>query len=242
MVKGSAQYRMVVMPYRPMRRIFNYVVGTLLLLLVAGFCFFYGYDQGARAAPQIGTDSQTVVALEAEAERLRQEVTNLKLAAAVDAQAYEDVRRETVEQKVRITELEQDISVYRSMVSKSDVANPQGISMGTFRVTGSGGVRGFKYKFVVRQLVATNKPFKGTLSLKITGSRAQQQLSLPLHQVSQQLSDELIPLEFKYFQSVEGDLLLPEGFEPERVDVEVKSVDSKQPTHIERQLDWFVAS
>lgn len=242
MVKGSAQYRMVVMPYRPMRRIFNYVVGTLLLLLVAGFCFFYGYDQGARAAPQIGTDNQTVVALEAEAERLRQEVTNLKLAAAVDAQAYEDVRRETVEQKVRITELEQDISVYRSMVSKSDAANPQGISMGTFRVTGSGGVRGFKYKFVVRQLVATNKPFKGTLSLKITGSRAQQQLSLPLHQVSQQLSDELIPLEFKYFQSVEGDLLLPEGFEPERVDVVVKSVDSKQPTHIERQLDWFVAS
>ncbi len=242
MVKGSAQYRMVVMPYRPMRRIFNYVLGILLLLLVAGFCFFYGYDQGSRAPTDVGVEHQQAVILKKEAERLQQELANLKLAAAVDAQAYEDVRRETVEQKVRITELEQDISVYRSMVSKSDTANPQGISMGTFRVTGSGGVRGYKYKFVVRQLVATNKAFKGTLSLKITGTRAEQPLTIPLHQVSQQASEEAIPLEFKYFQSIEGDLLLPEGFEPERVDVVVKSVGGKQPTHIERQLDWFVAS
>src|SRR5690606_41822287 len=98
---------MVVMPYRPMRRIFNYVVGTLLLLLVAGFCFFYGYDQGARAAPQIGTDSQTVVALEAEAERLRQEVPTLTVAAAVHAHANAVVRREAVDEKVRVSEHDQ---------------------------------------------------------------------------------------------------------------------------------------
>lgn len=242
-VKGSAQYRMVVMPYRPMRRVFNYFFSFMLLLLVAVVCFFYGYGQGATQQPlQDGAVNQRVEELEQEAEALRQELANVKLAAAVDEQSQDDLRRQAVEQKVRISELERDVSVYRSMVSKTDTKNPSGISVGAFHVSGSGGVRGYRYKLVVQQLVFNDEKFKGALSLKIVGVRANQAIVIPLHQASMQVSEELIPLEFKYFQSIEGDLLLPEGFEPKRIDVVVRSTDKKKSTHVERQLDWSIAS
>lgn len=239
-VKGSAQYRMVVMPYRPMRRVFNYFFGFMLLLIVAAACFFYGYDQGLNQRIALGRGQNNLSQLQQELELSRQEVVNLQLAATVDAQAHADIRRETVEQKSKIAELERDIAVYRGMVSKSNDKNPQGISLGAFQVSGSGGVRGFHYKMVVQQLVVNDETFKGTLNVNIVGVRGGNPMSIALHKASMNVPGESIPLDFKYFQSIDGDLILPEGFEPQRVDVIVRSTSKKKPTELERQLAWSV--
>src|SRR5690606_14662783 len=154
----------------------------MLLLLVAVICFFYGYDQGGTQQPLLaGTEDQRLGELEQEAELLRQEIANLKLAAAEEMQAKEDIRRQTIEQKARISELERDISVYRGIVSKTDTKNPSGISVGAFHVSGSGGVRGYRYKLVVQQLVVNDEIFKGALSLSIVGVRANKTITIPLH-------------------------------------------------------------
>lgn len=242
-VKGSAQYRMVVMPYRPMRRVFNVFLVFFALLITATASFFYGYDQGLNqrlSTGVLGQGRQEFANIKEEAETLRQEVANLKLAAVVDQQAQEDVRRQAIEQRERIASLERDIAVYRGMMSKSDNANPSGITIGTFQVTGSGGVRGYKYKLVVQQLAANKDVFNGTLVFNIVGTRSGTKMTIPLYQASSQVANELIPLEFRYFQSIEGSLILPEGFEPERVDLVIKSTNQKKPTNVERQLDWPV--
>jgi cell division protein FtsB len=236
--KSSAHYRMVVMPYRPMRRVFNTVLVLLLLVIFAVASFFYGYDQGMNQGANSDQGRQKLSELQAENETLTQEVANLKLAAMVDQQANEDVRRQALEQKMRIADLERDISVYRGMITKSGSNNPLGISIGSFQVSGSGGVRGYKYKMVVQQLAASEEVFTGTMSMKVVGSRGEERLELPLHQLSNQVSDELIPLNFKYFQSLEGDLLLPEGFVPERAVVQILSRDKRQSTNLEQQLEW----
>src|SRR5690606_31711381 len=159
-VKGSAQYRMVVMPYRPMRRVFNYFFGFLIVLIIAAASFFYGYDQGLNQRLNTGLTGkggEELIRLQQEAELLRQEVANLKLAAAVDQQAHEDVRRQTIEQKSQIAELERDIAVYRNMVANSESENPLGISVGAFHISGPGGVRGYKYKLVIQKLAVNEE-------------------------------------------------------------------------------------
>src|SRR5690606_11253663 len=243
-VKGSAQYRMVVMPYRPMRRVFNYFFGFLVVLFIVAASFFYGYDQGLNQHLSFGLPgkgAEEFARLQQEAESLRQEVTNLKLAAIVDQRAHEDVQRQTIEQRSQIAELERDIAVYRGMVAKSDGENPLGISVGAFQISGPGGVRGYKFKLVVQKLAVNDELFKGTLKVNIVGIRDGESITIPLHKASVQMAEEAIPISFKYFRSIEGDLLLPEGFRPERVVVAIKSMDSKKPTNVERQLDWSVA-
>lgn len=244
-VKGSAQYRMVVMPYRPMRRVFNYFFGFLVVLFIVAASFFYGYDQGLNqhlSSGSTGKGAEKFARLQQEAESLRQEVTNLKLAAIVDQRAHEDVQRQTIEQRSQIAELERDIAVYRGMVAKSDGKNPFGISVGAFQISGAGGVRGYKFKLVVQKLAVNDEVFKGTLKVNIAGTRDGESIVIPLHKVSVQMAEEAIPVSFKYFRSIEGDLLLPEGFRPERVIVSIKSMDSKKPTNVERQLAWSVAT
>lgn len=243
-VKGSTQYRMVVMPYRPMRRVFNYFFVILILLVVAVASFFFGYGQATSGQPSaelLASTGRQLAVLQEEAEALRQEVTNLQLAAAVDKQAYEDIRRESVEQKNRITELEHDITVYRGMLPASNGTNPSGISVSSLSLVGQGGVRGYRYKLLVQQLSVNRDAFKGFMSFTIVGQRGEEPLELPLSRVSSQVDEERIPLDFRYFQSLEGELLLPEDFTAERVVIVIESSDRKKTTHVERQLDWAVS-
>lgn len=244
-VKGSAQYRMVVMPYRPMRRVFNYFLIGILLTVAAFASFFWGYGQGSVQALQADPHSQEntqLVELEAENDKLRQQIANLDMAAKVDAQAHEDIRKQTVELKATIAELEHDIDVYRGIMPAAQSNNPQGISLGAFSLTGAGGVRGYKYKLIVRQLSANKESFNGSLSFTVVGEKGGKQQRIPLEQISEQVADARIPLSFKYFQTVEGDLILPEDFQPERIEVSLVSSDRKKSTQVERQLPWTVSS
>lgn len=245
-VKGSAQYRMRVMPYRPMRLVFNYVVGFLVLAGVAVSCYLIGYDHGAQQLSLPGgvrdQQQQKILTLTKDAEELRQQVANLKLNADIDQQANKDIRRQLMQQTVQIAALERDIAVYRSMMSSGRNANPQGISIGVFHVTRADQADAYHYKLVLQKLAAMDDPFQGDLNIKIVGVQTlggeEKPRSLSLHELSDQVAAEQISLSFKYFQNIEGDLVLPGGFKPEKIQFLVKSTNRKHPATIENELEW----
>ena len=252
-VKGSAQYRMRVMPYRPMRRVFNYVLGFLILLAVSLACYLVGYDHGTRgldlpgmvlAGQQGGQTKTKYDALIKETESLRRQVAKYQLNETVDRKANEDIRNQLLQQTAQIAALERDITVYRGMVA-SGRGNPQGISVGIFYVTPAETPNRYHYKLAVQKLVASDEAFDGSLVFKLQGTQktadAERSTSFNLYQLSDQFSAEKIPLSFKYFQNVEGDLILPEGFTPKKVLVQIKSTSKKQPVSIEKELEWQVS-
>lgn len=248
-VKGSAQYRMRVMPYRPMRRVFNYFLGFFILVGVAASCYLVGYDHGAQQLSLPGgprdQQQQKYDALLEETEGLRQQLANLKLNADIDQQANKDIRRQLMQQTIQIAALERDISVYRSMMSSGRNANPQGISIGVFHVGKAQQGDAFHYKLVLQKLAAMDDPFQGNLNIKISGVQTlegeDKPRSISLHELSDEFTDEQIPLSFKYFQNIEGDLVLPGGFKPEKIQLLVKSSSRKHPATIENELEWQVS-
>lgn len=248
-VKGSAQYRMRVMPYRPMRLVFNCVLGLLVLIGVAISCYLVGYDHGAQQLSLPGgvrdQQQQKIEALLKESEELRQQVANLKLNADIDQQTNKDIRRQLIQQTVQIAALERDVAVYRSMMSSGRNANPQGISIGVFHVTRVEQENTFHYKLVLQKLAAMDDSFQGNLDIKISGVQSmegeERPRSISLHELSDQLPTEQIPLSFKYFQNIEGDLVFPGGFKPEKIQLLVKSTSKKHPATIENELEWQVS-
>lgn len=249
-VKGSAQYNMRVMPYRPMRRMFNYVIGLLMLIAISLSSYLIGYDHGfrqlalpggARDKLREGNDS-----LAKETETLRQQVANFKLNAALDQKASEDIRRQLMEQAAQIAALERDITVYRGMISSSGKnANPQGISVGVFSVIQTDKPDVYHFKLAVQKLAATDDLFKGYLNFKLSGVQKlqgqEQARSFSLRELSNLHTDEQVPLTFKYFQNIEGNLVLPEGFSPAKVVLLVKSTSKKYPATLEKELEWQVS-
>jgi hypothetical protein len=248
-VKGSVQHPLRVIPYRPMRRVFNYFLFFIILLIIAGACYLVGYDHGVHQrgfsnGQQDQVQQDKMERLTQEADGLRHELASFKLNEALDRKAKKEIHRQLAEQSAQIAALERDITVYRGMVSSGNNQNPQGISIGTFYVSPSEGANNYHFKLVVQKLAASDDVFDGQLSFELNGismeGGEERPARFPLQALSKQYTDMQIALNFKYFQNIEGDLLLPQGFTPRTVMLVVKSSNKKYPATIEKELEWSV--
>ena len=80
---------------------------------------------------------------------------------------------------------------------------------------------------------------KGFVKVNIVGNLDKELKHMPLWSVSQQIDKEKIKLRFKYFQEIEGELELPSGFQPQRVEV-IAHASGKKPTQVEKTYEWKV--
>lgn len=240
-VKGSKQYHMVVVPYRPVRRVLTVVI---LLLVTAGAVaasYYWGHRQGmteqADAVAERDELRGKVVDLTREADELRQQVANLRLGSEVDQQASEEMRNQVIQLREEIAALEEDITFYRGLMSPSD--NNSGLTIGSLNVIGTGIPRQYEYKLVVQQLATNHQVLSGHLNFNIVGRRGEETETLSLHQLSDQVDSRDIRLRFRYFQNIEGRLTLPEGFEPERIELAAQSSGGNRET-VEKKFGWLV--
>lgn len=240
-VKGSKQQRMVVVPFRPWLRLALAVFVIAVLFSTNWGSYLYGLSSGqSQQAVAIAERDQFRSQLTEKVETiasLRQEVANLKLGAQVDRKASEDVRAEVIDLKAQIAALKEDISFYRGLMSPSD--NKSGLTIGSLNVISTGVARHYEYKLVVQQLATNHKMLNGYLTFDIFGRQGEQLLTLPLKDVSDKVSKDQIKLRFKYFQTIEGRLVLPEGFEPERIELVAKSKGDKGVV-VEKKFGWLV--
>lgn len=243
-VKGSPIYRLKVVPHRPFRS----ALFTLLLLALAVLAVFASYRYAQiqtgkdRLSPEeaIELRGQLEKALQ-DATEARRELTRLQVGAKVDQQAGEEMRKRVVELREEKAALERDISVYRLMTSDRN-KNPKGISFGVFSVSS---VAEDKYllKLAVQKLAEGDEPFTGHLKFVVVGQREGQETKISLHElavsrVGIEPLAESIPLDFKFFQNIEQEIVLPEGFTPARVELTVQANSRRNPVTVEGQLEW----
>ncbi len=163
------------------------------------------------------------------------------MTSEVDHQAAESVRKQVLEQQEKLGALERSVAVYRMMLSK-DYRNPKGISYGTFSVTPNPQERSFHLKLAIQKLSENQSDFEGELRWMIVGREANTEKKYSLHQLipaqeNQPVYTEVIPLNFKIFQNIEVDVVLPEGFVPLRSELQVTS-PRRDATSVDGQLDW----
>lgn len=241
-VKGSKQYRMKVVPYRPW--MVALIMVSLVVALVAAVVgsFYYGkFSAGALQTEAVAEYKQLRRELEqksTEAEQLRQQVANLSLGSQVDRKASEDVRAQVIELKNKVAEQQEVISLYKGLMSPT-ATNNRGLSIGSLEIIATGVGRSYQYKLVVQQLATNRGLLTGSLKFNIVGRKDNEPVVLSLKAVAADVDDENIKLRFKYFQTIEGTLVLPEGFEPQRVELQVTSNGSDSVV-VEKKFGWQV--
>ena len=80
---------------------------------------------------------------------------------------------------------------------------------------------------------------KGRLRLSIEGSLGGRLQTLEWEQLRRQPEAEGVEFSFRYFQQVRGDVFLPEGFEPVRVNVQL---DPQAGADVEQSFTWAEAT
>ena len=63
--------------------------------------------------------------------------------------------------------------------------------------------------------------------------------SFALKDLSNDVSGDQIRLGFRYFQNVTGEMVLPEGFTPERIELVSKST-GRDAVEVEKKFGWLV--
>lgn len=239
-VKGSKQYRLEVVPYRPGYR---FLLRIMLLVVVMASVYaahWYGTSEALQYQSLALTErDQFSISLQEsviEIEALRQEVANLRLGAQVDQAASEDVRGEVIALKAQIADMQEDISFYRSLMAPS--AETKGLTIGSLNVISTGVARHFNYKLVIQQLATNHLLLNGYVNFTIVGRQGDLPMSLSLKDVSPSITTKDIRLGFKYFQNVEGELILPEGFEPIRIEI-VATVRGPGAATVEKKFGWL---
>lgn len=206
-------------------------------LLVGGFCLGrYTAHEGVLGIPEalvsarsrLSESRETLDAALAEVQRLRTQ-------HEVDSRALEMLRLEMAAEKERIADLEEGLSFYRSMV----VSDGSGDGLRLLKpelVQGDTPER-IRYRFFVQQLAREYQRVEGQLSVDVFGDRDEKEVRYPLGELSDGFSEGSAALQFRYFQAIEGELTLPDGFVPRGLIVLVRASKPRE-TEVRAEYPW----
>jgi hypothetical protein len=135
----------------------------------------------------------------------------------------------------------QQLAFYQSIVDPPD--KQAGLKLESFQIDPSnqpGAQEGrYRYRLVVIQALHNDKVVRGKVTLELSGTQNGQPRTLGLRELARPPVAGLA-LEFRYFQTLEGELQLPQGFAPSQVHI---NVEAKWPHRgIDETLAWMEAS
>lgn len=242
-VEPTPEYDLAVVPYRPYR---PWLLAMAIILIMAVFTlasYYSGHYRGSilegSAIVERDRLQKKYADVKSKLDVLTQKVANLLLGSEVDRKATEQVRGEVVNLKNRIAELEGDNAFYRDLMRPE--SDDQGISAESPAIEATAGMpNAYDYKMVVKQQSANRSQVVGYMEFSIIGTNGEgKSKRFTLSQLAPAVTSEKIKLNFKYFQRLEGQLILPELFTPERIELKIVSVRPRK-TLIEKTFNWII--
>ena len=233
----------MVVPYRPGRR----VLFTLLLLtgVAVSAAGGWGYAYYTTVLTQQGEQAEKhelsaqLTDLRQENEALKRQIAILDRSSAVDRQTGAELQETLTALRQRVAQLEEDVLFYRQVVEEE--TEETGLVIGQLDIDATRSPDRYRYKLVMRQQDADGDTYlTGHVNFNLVGQLQDQQVILPLRDLSE-FEDELdIRLRFKYFQNIEGELALPEGFQPDRIQIAAVATEPVSK-RINEDFGWVVA-
>jgi len=156
----------------------------------------------------------------------------------MDQRATEEVQSTIRSLRDRVAQLEQDIVYYRQVVAEE--TEDTGLIVSQIDIDATRESNRFRYKLVMRQQDADGDTFlTGHVNVNLVGSQGEEQQILALRDLSAEQDQLDIRLRFKYFQNIEGELVLPENFVPDRLQIAAVSVEPVEKS-INQNFSWVV--
>lgn len=209
--------------WRPRAVLIGAVLGSVLAcyLMYEWGRFEGGYSKFAEIQHRRELSAK-MEALQEENDRLRAEIASAQLARNVDTKAYADVEKNLADLQAQVLKHREQLTFYRGIVSPEDGIG--GLRVQRFQVLPNGPEHHYRLRLVLVQSMRQEAVVSGAVIVQIEGVRNNRpvQLALPQAGVTTR-ADGQLPFQFRYFQNIEQDIVLPDGFEPRAVNVEVRS-------------------
>jgi hypothetical protein len=212
------------------------------LLVLAGFltlAFLAGQRYQAYELDRVLLERETLLSRIAELESrnhsLVQENAHLEGGSKIEREAYQQANQELIKLQQELLVQKEELFFYRGIVSPSQTA--LGVNLQSFEVRKKNNHNQFGFKMILTKSGKSTKKISGNTKVLIRGEIDGSVSELILTDLVLEKSDKGTKFAFRYFQVFEGDILLPEGFEPFEVKIGVIPTTKKVKAFTET-ISW----
>ncbi len=232
---------MVVVPHRPWRDALLVLAAFLIAAFMTLLGIYYGYSRGTEENISVRVErdqlSGTVNTLQAQLETLQQDFVNAEQASLVDRQALVEVQDMLVSLREINAQLEEDVLFYRQIMSPEN--DESGLVIGQLDLSASEEENQFRYRIELKQPANNENVISGYANVNVLGLQDGNEISFPLRSIDPEENQLDIRLQFRYFQNIEGELVIPENFTPETVQILAVSQGEEAKT-VQKNFVWVV--
>jgi hypothetical protein len=211
----TATQQVRIQQYSPWRRRVISSVGLISVLLVCWLSYWLGFSIGGHSSEQTGWELDVlklkVTQLEDQKTQLLRRLALLQQSTSVEFEAYKEAKQNLTAMEARIMKLNEELSFYKNIVSPSELKH--GLHLQELRVSKAKREGGYLYRLVLMQVRGNGQIARGRVNINISGKQSGKLVSYTLKDLSaNNISD--LSFSFKYFQRIEGSLVMPAGFSP----------------------------
>lgn len=177
----------------------------------------------------------TIAELEKEIVGLKEEIALLETHRDIDREAYNEVETSLTALQAKIQEQTDAIAFYRGIVSPEDGA--AGLKVQDLELTRGPEEHRYKIRLVLVQSLKHDRKVSGDVSLSVEGEQEGSTVTYEYAQLLPEDTKQNWPFSFRYFQDFDREIVLPDGFTPERITIEVRS-KTRSISSIEESYPW----
>lgn len=207
-------------------------IAVAIALVLGGWGLWRGLAGGAgdEATPAQARAQQRRI------ESLEQQVATLSRSDQISRDANRDLQATLSERDEEIAGLRADVAFYERFVGAT--AQRRGLSVHELTLQPQD-EQAWHFTATLTQNLNRGAVNAGRLLVSVEGTEAGKLRRLAWSDLRQQPNAPGVPYSFKYFQQVEGDLLLPPGFKPVRV---IARVVPQGGAAVEQSFPWAQAA
>ena len=206
-------------------------------LLVLASLAFGGWGLWRAFGPQPANAGEQLRIQSARIDALEQEVATLKRSDQISRQANTELQGTLAERDEEIASLRADIAFYERFVGGT--AQRRGLSVHELTLQPQRDPQLWHFVATLTQNLNRGAVNRGRLLLSVEASNGGRMQKLAWGELRQQRNAPGVEYSFKYFQQVEGDLVLPAGVKPVRV---IARLVPASGAAVEQSFTWTEAT
>lgn len=212
------------------------------LVIVAGLlvvAFVVGQANQAYQLERVLLERDTLMNriedLESRNHNLVQQNAHLDGGSKIEREAYQQANQELIRLQQELLEQKEELAFYRGIVAPSEKS--LAVNLQSFEVRKKNNQNQYSYKLILTKSGKGTKKVSGDTELLIRGESAGNVTELNFADLMVENSSKATKFAFRYFQVFEGDIILPEGFEPFEIKIGVNPVTKDVKAFIET-ISW----
>ena len=212
---------------------------VIAAVVLAGYAYSRGQASAGLNAAQAALDRRELVAratrLEEENAQLNVRIAELEMARRLDREAYGQVEKTLGELQSQLSRQGDDLAFYRTIVSPAD--GVQGLRIQRFEVQPGDEPREFLLKVTLIQAMRHESVAAGLVQVVVHGMQGDRPARYSVGELLGRPKAQL-PFSFRYFQTVEQAVTLPDGFKAFEAEVQLRSSKLRSP--VQQSFPWKV--